>query len=125
MKTPFSRKKRIKTTLYYYTTRTLNMSTFCNKILFFSNKEIVLDDLLNNLEKYKQIKYSEFISELNLKFKESELSAIKLADKCKLKSTVTVSNAFKKDKQIVSDSVVTKIMEFLNLDGFILWNIYV
>ena len=28
------------------------MSTFCNKILFFSNKEIVLDDLLNNLEKY-------------------------------------------------------------------------
>jgi len=77
---------------------------------------------MNNLEKYKQIKYSEFISELNLKFKESELSAIKLADKCKLKSTVTVSNAFKKDKQIVSDLVVTKIMEFLNLDGFILWN---
>jgi len=77
---------------------------------------------MNNLEKYKQIKYSEFISELNTKFKESELSAIKLADKCKLKSTVTVSNVFKKDKQIVSDLVVTKIMELLNLDGFILWN---
>lgn len=77
---------------------------------------------MNNLENYKQIKYSEFISELNLKFKESELSAIKLADKCKLKSTVTVSNAFKKDKQVVSDSVVTKIMELLNVDGFILWN---
>jgi hypothetical protein len=77
---------------------------------------------MNNLEKYKQIKYSEFISELNTKFKESELSAIKLADKCKLKSTVTVSNVFKKDKQIVSDLVVTKIMELLNIDGFILWN---
>ena len=28
------------------------MSSFCNKILFFSNKEIVLDELLENLEKY-------------------------------------------------------------------------
>jgi hypothetical protein len=77
---------------------------------------------MNNLEKYKQVKYSELISELNLKFKESELSAIKLADKCKLKSTITVTNAFKKDKQIVSDSVITKIMDLLNIDGFILWN---
>lgn len=28
------------------------MSSFCNKILFFSNKQIVLDELLENLEKY-------------------------------------------------------------------------
>jgi hypothetical protein len=77
---------------------------------------------MNNLNKYKEVKYSEFISELNLKFKESELSAIKLADKCKLKSTMTINNAFKKDKQIASDLVVTKIMDFTNLDGFILYN---
>lgn len=77
---------------------------------------------MDNISKYKEVKYSEFISELNLKFKDSELSAIKLADKCKLKSTMTVNNAFKKDKQIASDSVVTKIMDFTNLDGFILYN---
>lgn len=77
---------------------------------------------MNNISKYKEVNYSEFISELNLKFKESELTAIKLADKCKLKSTMTVNNAFKKDKQVASDSVVTKIMEFINLDGFILYN---
>ena len=77
---------------------------------------------MDNISKYKEVKYSEFISELNLKFKESELTAIKLADNCKLKSTMTVNNALKKDKQIASDSVVTKIMDFTNLDGFILYN---
>tara|TARA_R110000868_G_scaffold329938_1_gene590864 strand:- start:343 stop:510 length:168 start_codon:yes stop_codon:yes gene_type:complete len=44
-----------------------------------------------------------------------------MAVKLGLKSTATIKNAFRKDNQIVSDEVMSGIMECIELRGFILW----
>jgi len=64
---------------------------------------------------YRQVSFSAFQKEMDTHFDKCELAV-------GVKSTATVRNAFRKDAQVVSDEVLTKIMETIKLDGFVLWN---
>lgn len=70
---------------------------------------------------YRQVSYSAFQKEMDLYFDKCELKDIEIALAVGVKTTATVKNAFRKDTQIVSDEVLTKIMETIKLDGFVLW----
>lgn len=71
---------------------------------------------------YRQVSFSTFQKEMDSHFEKSELKDIEIAIVVGVKSTATVRNAFRKDAQVVSDEVLTKIMETIKLDGFVLWN---
>mgnify|MGYP001281065615 CR=1 FL=1 len=73
------------------------------------------------INNYKQVTYSAFQKALDSQFEKSELKEIEIALKVGVKTTATVKNAFRKDMQIVSDEVLTKIMETIKLEGFVLW----
>jgi hypothetical protein len=65
--------------------------------------------------------YQKFVMEMEARFTSSQTTEIELAQKLGLKSTQTIRNVFRKDTQIVSDEVMSGIMEFLDLYGFIVW----
>jgi hypothetical protein len=71
---------------------------------------------------YKQVSFSAFQKEMTNHFDKCELKDIEIALAVGVKSTATVRNAFRIDAQVVSDEVLTKIMETIKLDGFVLWN---
>ena len=71
---------------------------------------------------YRQVSFSAFQKEMDTHFDKCELKDIEIALAVGVKSTATVRNAFRKDAQVVSDEVLTKIMETIKLDGFVLWN---
>jgi hypothetical protein len=73
------------------------------------------------LENYKEVNYNVFQKALDLEFANSEIKEIEIALKVGVKTTATIKNAFRKDTQIVSDEVLTKIMDVVGLDGFVLW----
>lgn len=70
---------------------------------------------------YKEVDYSAFQKALDHYFDKSELTALEIAIKVGVKTTATIKNAFRKDAQIVSDEVLTKIMSIIKLEGFVLW----
>lgn len=74
------------------------------------------------LENYKEVTYLAFQKQMEAHFDKCELKDIEIAVTVGVKSIETVKNAFRKDYQIVSDKVLTKIMETIKLDGFVLWN---
>lgn len=74
------------------------------------------------LENYKEVTYLAFQKQMESHFDKCELKDIEIAVTVGVKSIETVKNAFRKDYQIVSDKVLTKIMETIKLDGFVLWN---
>jgi len=73
------------------------------------------------INNYKEVKYSIFQKAMDLELASSEIQEIEIAVKVGVKATATIKNAFRKDTQVVSDEVMTKIMEVIGLDGFILW----
>jgi len=73
------------------------------------------------IQGYNKVNYQKFQIEMDSRFANCELSELELAVKLRLKSTATIKNAFRKDNQIVSDEVMTGIMELMDLRGFILW----
>jgi hypothetical protein len=70
---------------------------------------------------YKQVSYSEFQNALDQAFHGCDLTELEIAIKVGVKTTATIKNAFRKDAQIVSDEVLSKIMKTIKLNGFILW----
>jgi hypothetical protein len=70
---------------------------------------------------YKEVSYSEFQNALDQAMTESVLTELEIAIKVGVKTTATIKNAFRKDAQIVSDEVLSKIMKTIKLNGFILW----
>lgn len=70
---------------------------------------------------YRQVSFSAFQKEMDAHFDKSELKDIEIALAVGVKSTATVRNAFRKDAQIVSDEVLTNIMQTIKLEGFVLW----
>jgi|APCry1669189034_1035192.scaffolds.fasta_scaffold48613_2 hypothetical protein len=70
---------------------------------------------------YKEVSYSEFQNALDQAMAESVLTELEIAIKVGVKTTATIKNAFRKDAQIVSDEVLSKIMKTIKLNGFILW----
>ena len=77
---------------------------------------------MENLQDYKEINYSVFQKEMDLQFAKCEIKEIEMAIEIGLKSIATIKNCFRKDTQIVSDEVMTKVMNMIKLDGFILWS---
>lgn len=70
---------------------------------------------------YKEVSYSEFQNALDFAFHGCALTELEIAIKVGVKTTATIKNAFRKDAQIVSDEVLSKIMKTIKLNGFILW----
>lgn len=73
------------------------------------------------IQGYNKVNYQKFQTEMDARFANCELSELEIAVKLGLKSTATIKNAFRKDNQIVSDEVMSGIMECIELRGFILW----
>jgi hypothetical protein len=63
------------------------------------------------IQGYTKVNYLKFQTEMDARFANCELSELEIAVKLGLKSTATIKNAFRKDNQIVSDEVMSGIME--------------
>lgn len=70
---------------------------------------------------YKQTNYKDFQKELKSAFEKSGKTAILVAANIKVKSQVTIKNAFNCDMQVVSDEVLTNVMKSVGFPGFVLW----
>lgn len=70
---------------------------------------------------YKTIDYITFQTTLQRTKVDKEISNPQLAVCAGLKDTATVKKCFTTKKQVVKDTVITKIMECLAINGFILW----
>lgn len=73
------------------------------------------------IQGYNKVTYQKFQIEMDARFGNCKFSELEIAVKLGLKSAATIKNAFRKDNQIVSDEVMTGIMELIDLRGFILW----
>lgn len=71
---------------------------------------------------YKKVNYSEFQTALHRSFADCGKAWVDIASEVHVKTPITVKNAFKTDKQIVSDEVLTSIMNSVGLEGGIWWN---
>lgn len=70
---------------------------------------------------YLNVSYTDFQKEMDSHFYRCNLKELQIALSVGLKSIATVKNAFRKDNQIVSDEVMTNIMQLIDLNGFIFW----
>jgi len=74
-----------------------------------------------NINNYIQVSYSDIQKLFDSYYGDSNLKDIETALKLNVKSTATVRNIFRKDKQVVSDEVFSLFMSIIKLDGFVLW----
>lgn len=70
---------------------------------------------------YECLSYNNFQRILYAKRVDSNKSIPEIAVCCGIKHTHTINNCFNINKQVAKDSVVTKLMNCLGVDGFILW----
>ena len=70
---------------------------------------------------YKCLNYQKFQIEMEDRRRGAQIADIELAMKLGLKTTATIRNAFRKDTQVVSDEVMSGLMDLIDLTGFILW----
>lgn len=70
---------------------------------------------------YTEVKYPAFQKAMDEKFTALNVKEIEIAMKVGLKSVATVKNAFRKDVQVVSDEVMSRVMDIIGLDGFVVW----
>lgn len=70
---------------------------------------------------YKLVNYSDFQKKLHLAYIDSGKSLVELSVCAGVRSQATIQNCFNTDTQVVSDTVLTKLMECLGMDGFVLW----
>lgn len=73
------------------------------------------------IQGFKNVTYQAFQKEMEARFDASGKKEIELALKLGLKSTATIKNAFRKDEQVVSDEVLSGLMDLIDLRGFVLW----
>lgn len=69
---------------------------------------------------YKEVNYNGFIIKLNRAYTLKKKTYMQIAVEIGIKTHVTVMNAFKPAKQMVSDKVLTGIMKAVDMDGFTL-----
>lgn len=74
-----------------------------------------------NLSEYEVMNYKQFLKALHIHKADCDKTEVRLASDIGVKSILSVRNCFDDRCQIVSDSVLTKLMEVLKLDGFVLW----
>ena len=65
---------------------------------------------------YKEVDFEEFMDTMN--FYRSERSFAEMAVHIR-KTSDTAKNAFRTDKQVVTDSILTKVAEFIGIECFI------
>jgi len=76
-----------------------------------------------NISGYKQVTYlrlQQLMAAKYEKYKEGS-SEILLAVSLNVKSSQTVRNAFQQDMQMVSDSILTSIIEAIGLNACVVW----
>lgn len=71
---------------------------------------------------YSLLNYTQFQEILHRKKADCNKTTPEIAVCCGLKDTNTVNNAFKTKGQVIKDSVLSKIMNCLGIDGFVHWN---
>lgn len=69
---------------------------------------------------YKQVEYLKLLEVMEERQKESGKSDIQVAADINVNTSTTVKNAFAIEGQMVSDKVLTNIMESIGLNGFVL-----
>lgn len=74
-----------------------------------------------DIKGFKKVTYEQLQTELHKKSADKDMNHLKIAVDIDVKSVNTIKNAFEVDKQIVSDQVLTNVMNAYDLDGFILW----
>lgn len=70
---------------------------------------------------YKEVDYDTFQGNLYDAFKRSGKTYFKIAGEIQVNSTQTPANAIKSNRQVVSDEILTSIMQSVGLKGFIIW----
>ncbi len=78
-------------------------------------------DIMIKITGYKLVEYSDFQKKLHFAYIDSKKSLVDLSVCVSVRSQATVNNCFNITAQIVSDNVLTKLMECLGMDGFVLW----
>lgn len=76
---------------------------------------------MNFIKGYKPTEYAELQKSISEVFKVSGKSLIDLAAEVGVTTTNTIHSTINSDSQIVSDKVLTKVCESLNLGAFVLW----
>lgn len=98
----------------------MDIKNFDKKNFLFLTKYYYLH-LMIEINSYLNVSYNAFQKEMDSYFEKSQLKELEIALSVGLKSIATVKNSFRKDSQIVSDEVMSKIMKLIGIDGFILW----
>lgn len=70
---------------------------------------------------YEKVSYKALQAKIYRNWVDSGLSLIDLSKKVGVKSYQTVKNSFHTEIQMVSDEVLTKVMDEINLKGQIVW----
>lgn len=70
---------------------------------------------------YQQITYKDLQKLLETASRNTEKTVVKIAAEINVNSSTTVSNAFNKIEQKVSDEVLSSVMKCVSINGFIVW----
>lgn len=76
---------------------------------------------MNFIKGYKATEYADLQKNLSDLFKGSEKALVDLAAEVGVTTTNTIHSAINSDIQVVSDKVLTKVCDSLNLGAFVLW----
>jgi len=76
---------------------------------------------MNFIKGYKPTEYQTLQKDLSEAFRVSGKSLIDLAAEAGVTTTNTIHSTINSDNQVVSDKVLTKVCESLNLGAFVLW----
>ena len=74
------------------------------------------------IEGYRYRTYGQVIGEIHRQYLNSELTCKLMAQALNVKSISTVQNCLKKNKQVVSDLLLTRFASQLNINLLIVWN---
>lgn len=75
--------------------------------------------------KYKglrKVEYNELQDALQKKHSLSGKTNAEIAVKVGVNNTVSVNNAFNKEKQTVSDALLTRVMDAVEFEGVVVWD---
>lgn len=71
---------------------------------------------------YKKVDYNEFWNIMQSAYKKGNKTHFQISKEIDVKSVQTSANAFKKGEQVVSDEVLTKVIDTVGVNGLVLWS---
>lgn len=78
-----------------------------------------------NFPDYQEVTYKQLQSQISESWADYLIkngNEVKLANSLKVKTTQSVRNAFAPIKQVVSDDLLSGVMECLGMDAFVVWS---